>query len=85
MEPFNYKEDFPLRDDLYIAKDGNIYFKSEGKETHEKEAATLTNSDVFLGLHMYEMGYPLYQKVSKFRTRLIGSEPLNTIDRKITK
>ena len=36
LKNFEFKESFPLRDDLYIGKDGNIYIKDSSKSTAHK-------------------------------------------------
>ena len=64
LEAFKYKEDFPLRDDLYVGKDGNIYIKERDANGDKKsKSASMHNSDSFLGLQMYGMDDPQHQQV----------------------
>ncbi|XP_018018385.1 uncharacterized protein LOC108674913 [Hyalella azteca] len=69
LEASKFKEDFPLREDLYVGKDGNIYLKNPSTKSKK---ATATDSDDFLGLHMYGMDQPLYQEVPKPQTRFVS-------------
>lgn len=71
LDAFKYKEDFPLREDLYVGKDGNIYMKGSEDET---VSASARDSDSLLGLQMYGMEHPLYQEVSQSRIHSINSK-----------
>ncbi|KAF2345635.1 hypothetical protein FHG87_023609, partial [Trinorchestia longiramus] len=70
LEASKFKEDYPLREDLYVGKDGNIYLQDT--RAQKKAATATTDSDDLFGLHMYGMEQPLYQEVSVPQTRHIS-------------
>ena len=73
LEASEYKEDFPLREDLYIGKDGNIYINEESS-SDKGSSQVLPDSDSFAGLNMYGMEHPLYHEISQSKTSDIDDE-----------